>query len=97
MALILLGKTECAICKVVLAEGEHIVATSHFIADRSDPLWRFSDAAMHKACFLGWNQRENFVEKFNQIVSPLTFGNGTYHHMEPDGTITNRTRERRES
>jgi hypothetical protein len=96
MALIFLGKTECAICNVVLKEGDQIVATSAFIADRDDPLWQFSDAAMHKSCFLEWDQRKNFVEKYNETVGALTFGNGTYHYMEPDGSIIKRVRERSE-
>jgi len=67
--------------------GDDIVATSHFIADERDPLWRFSDSAMHRSCFLGWEQRAEFVGQFNRIVEGVTFRNGTYHHMELDGTI----------
>jgi hypothetical protein len=63
------------------------LATSHFIADRNDPLWWFSDSAMHRSCFLTWQDREAFVAKFNQLVGGITFGNSTYHHMESDGTI----------
>lgn len=92
MALILLGKTECAICGEVLKDGDLLVATSAFLVDQDDPLWRFSDAAMHQICFLEWDQRRGFVEKYNQIVGPLTFGNGTYLYMEADGSITRRTR-----
>lgn len=87
VALILLGKTECSLCGKVIMAGDDIVATSHFIADRNDPLWRFSDSAMHRSCFLTWDQREAFVVKFNQLVGVVTFGNGTYHRMESDGTI----------
>ena len=87
MALIFPGKTQCSICGDVIMSEDEIVATSHFIADQNDPLWRFSDSAMHRACFADWNFRTAFVAKFNSIVGPITFGNGTYHHMEPDGTI----------
>ena len=87
MALILKGKTECALCHEVVKENEEIVATSHFIPDPKDRLWRFSDAAMHKTCFSEWDQRQVFVEKYNQIVGSITWGNGTYHHMNDDGTI----------
>jgi hypothetical protein len=90
MALILRGKSKCALCDLVISENDQIVATSHFIADAADPLWRFSDSAMHERCFLGWDQRELFIEKFNQIVSE-TRGD-TYHHMNDDGTIVSRTR-----
>ena len=87
MAIVLRGKTECSVCGNVIKEGDEIVATSHFIADQNDPLWRFSDSAMHCYCFANWNHRTEFVAKFNLIVGPITFGNGTYHHMEADGTI----------
>ena len=88
MALILLGKTECSICGVILNEDDPLVATTHFIADRDDPLWRFSDSAMHKSCFLKWEQKQSFVKKYNDAVGTITWGNGTYHHMEEDGSIS---------
>lgn len=87
MALIFPGKTKCSVCGNVIMDGDDIVATSHFIGDTNDSLWRFSDSAMHRSCFLTWDQREAFVAKYNQIVGPVTFGNGTYHRMEADGTI----------
>ena len=87
VALIFTGKTECSICGVVLNEGDDIVATTHFIADRHDALWRFSDSAMHRSCFLGWDQRQAFVRKYNDSIGAITWGNGTYHRMEDDGHI----------
>ena len=87
MALILLGKTQCSLCGNVIMTADEIVATSHFIADQDDPLWRFSDSALHRSCFLTWDQRVAFVAKFNEVVGEITFGNGTYHLMESDGTI----------
>jgi hypothetical protein len=81
----------CALCGQIIGKDDQIVATSHFIGDDSDPLWRFSDAAMHKACFLEWDQRDHFIEKFNQIVPSITRGN-IYHHMTEDGTIVSITR-----
>ena len=87
MAIVLRGKTECSVCSNVIMDGDDIVATTHFIADKNDPLWRFSDSAMHRSCFLQWDQRVEFVAKFNRIVGGITFGNGTYHHMESDGGI----------
>ena len=87
MAIILRGKTKCSICSTVIMDGDDIIATSHFIGDEQDPLWRFSDSAMHRACFLRWDHRAEFVAKFNRIAGEITFGNGTYHHMESDGSI----------
>jgi hypothetical protein len=87
MALIFRGKTECSICGVVLYDGDDLVATTHFIADRNDPLWRFSDSAMHSACFIDWAHRQDFVRKFNDTLGAITSGNGTYQYMEDDGRI----------
>ncbi|CAN5198405.1 hypothetical protein BH18ACI2_BH18ACI2_09690 [soil metagenome] len=87
MAIILLGRTECSICGVVFVTGDEIVATSHFIADLDDPLYRFSDSGVHKNCFLMWEYRADFVEKFNRTVGNLTFGNGTYHYTLDDGQV----------
>jgi hypothetical protein len=95
MAQILIGKTKCALCNVVIKDNDEVVATSHFIADSEDPLWRFSDAAMHKKCFLEWDQRGPFVEKFNRIAGAITHGNGTYHQMNSDGSIASLSRENR--
>ena len=88
MAIILRGKTRCSICGAVIEEGDDIIATTHFISESSDPLWRFSDSAMHKFCFLKWEHRQEFVTKFNEIRGATTWGNGTYHHMGDDGNIT---------
>jgi hypothetical protein len=87
MAIVLRGKTECSVCGNVIMNGDDIVATSHFIADKNDPSWRFSDSAMHHSCFNEWDHRAEFVAKFNRIVGETTFGNGTYRHMESDGAI----------
>lgn len=67
--------------------NDEIVASSHFIGDQNDPLYRYSDSGMHRDCFLNWDLRADFVARFNQVYGEITFGNGTYHFMEPDGFI----------
>ncbi|HKI36223.1 MAG TPA: hypothetical protein VKA46_30480 [Gemmataceae bacterium] len=93
MALILPGKSRCPLCDTVIRAGDDIVATTHFIGDPTDLLWNFSDAAMHKACFLAWKYREEFVAKYNAVMGSITWGNGSYHDMQPDGTIIMKHRE----
>ena len=85
--MIALGHTKCPLCNAVLQAEDDLVATSHFIDTPSDSLWQFSDAAMHRHCFLSWELRPQFVARYNQIVGAITWGNGTYHHMTDDGTI----------
>ena len=87
MAIVLRGKTKCTICDCVITDVDKIVATSHFISNPNDPLWRFSDSAMHTSCFIDWNQRAEFVAKYNLIVGAITSCSAMYHRMEPDGTI----------
>ena len=87
MALIFLGRTECPLCGKPVEQDQPLVATSHFIGSPDDPLWRYSDAAMHRDCFLSWELRPQFVARYNSVVSPLTWGNGTYHYMQEDGSI----------
>lgn len=87
MALIIDGKTACALCGLVVQGGESIVATSHFIGDKADPLWRYSDAAMHRHCFMSWEKRAAFVKRYNAVVGPRVAGNGTRQSMRDDGSI----------
>ena len=92
MALIFPGKSTCPICNTVVGETEKYVATTHFIGDTADPLWPFSDAVMHRACFLQWQHRQDFVARYNALMGTITWGNGTYHEMQADGTIVSKQR-----
>jgi hypothetical protein len=87
MALIFTGKTKCVLCSEVIAAGDDIVATSHFIGDPKDSLWQYSDAAFHQRCFAAWERREEFVRRFNDTVRPFVFGNGKRHFMQDDGRV----------
>ena len=87
MALIFTGKTKCALCSEVVAASDDIVATSHFIRDQNDSLWKYSDAAFHRRCFVAWERREEFIKRFNDTVRPFVFGNGKRHFMQDDGRI----------
>ena len=64
MAMLMWGASRCSICRDVLVQGQPIVATTHFIADPADPLWRFSDSGMHAACFAGWEHRDEFAARY---------------------------------
>jgi hypothetical protein len=87
MALIEPGASKCALCGEVIGLHDEIVATSHFIADRKDSFWQYSDAPFHKRCFLAWDRRAEFVRRYNEIMTPHVFGNGKRHHMQDDGSI----------
>lgn len=81
------GRTKCAICGQPINLAGQIVATTHFISDSHDPLWRFSDAAMHYDCFQHWPHRDEFVSKYNSTMGKSVWGNGMRHLMQSDGRI----------
>lgn len=51
MALIIPGKTRCAICDRLIELGDDVVAFGPNGATEPDPLALFSDAGFHAACF----------------------------------------------
>lgn len=57
----------CALCGQALTRP--IFATSHFIGDERDDLYRYSDAAMHWDCYANWPHQRRFAAMhFNSIV-----------------------------
>lgn len=62
------GKSTCPLCGQVLGKDDANFGTTHFIADRNDPLWRFSDAAMHGTCFEAWEHRAEFEAKYQRFL-----------------------------
>ena len=84
MALIITGQSKCAICGEVIQKSELLVTTSPFIKDKSHPLWRYSDAAMHRPCFLAWSGRLFFIKTFNEFFDSHFRG---MRRMLEDGTI----------
>lgn len=79
----------CALCDQVidnaLLDADDFVATTHFL--EGGPLWRFSDAAMHRTCFMAWDQREAFIRAYNERMKGWLAGNGTYTQMAENGDI----------
>lgn len=71
MAIVILGSSECSICKRVLDDSEPIVLFPHFIEDDTHPLWRHSDSGVHKACFLTWEHADEFRRIFNETWNRL--------------------------
>jgi hypothetical protein len=87
MAVIVPG-LKCPLCGSVLGDGAELAATTHFIGDPNHHLWRFSDAAMHRKCFASWEHRTEFIDLYNDTLGMQVWGDGTRHHMHPDGSIT---------
>jgi hypothetical protein len=53
MAIVIVGQTPCLLCGTLLAQGQRTVQFPPFVANEADPIWKFSDAAMHEECFRG--------------------------------------------
>lgn len=68
MALVFLGKTLCPICGIVLQKGEELVSFAPFVANRRDPLFRFSDAAFHRRCFEGEPLAEAALRRSEEVA-----------------------------
>jgi transcription elongation factor Elf1 len=60
VVLLIRGKSKCSLCGQVLAPGEDVVGFSHFLGP-DHRLWRYSDSAMHPACFDSWPDKEEFL------------------------------------
>jgi hypothetical protein len=83
MAIVIMG-SECALCGSIFGASDKIVMVPPFIADEAHPLWRFSDSAMHRACFADWDQAEQFRGIYNAVS---TTHQRHPREMQPDGTI----------
>jgi hypothetical protein len=95
MALFAVGLTRCALCGQVLDEGDSYVATTHFIADSGHPLYQYSDAIMHRACFLRWERRPAFVEAYNAWTGTKPWGGGRPPpRMRANGSFVGERRRR---
>lgn len=85
------GRAHCALCGDVVRPDEDAFVTPDFLADETDPLWRFSDAAMHRACFLVWERRKAFVARYNRIAVRLLARDGSYFHLTSEGELVRRS------
>lgn len=84
------GRAHCAICGEAIRPGEDALVTPDFLADDADPLWRFSDAALHRACFLVWDRRKAFVARYNRLARHWVAPDGTYPHLSSEGELVRR-------
>lgn len=85
MAIIIRGATACSLCEAVLAEGEDIIGSPHFIHDQCHRLWRFSDSGMHRVCFMAWSEAPEFRAAYNDLWNKLVPEHP--REMLSDGTI----------
>jgi|SRR5918994_7432253 hypothetical protein len=88
------GRAYCAICGEVIRPEEDALVSPDFLADETDPFWRFSDAPMHRACFLVWDRRKAFIARYNRMARRWLAPDGSHLHLTSEGDIV--TRQRRD-
>jgi len=81
------GRAHCMLCGEAIRPGEDALITPDFLADETDPFWRFSDAAAHRACFLVWDRRKAFVGRYNRVARSWVAPDGSYPRMTSEGEI----------
>lgn len=84
------GRAHCALCGEAIRLQEDAMVTPDFIADESDPFWRFADAPMHRACFLVWDRRKAFIARYNRLARRLVAADGSHPLMTSEGDIVRR-------
>jgi hypothetical protein len=68
MGLVVGGKQVCPLCGKAIRQGDTVVGTALGIVDQTDPLWRFSDATFHLHCFDGWEDRNAFMKRMDELA-----------------------------
>ena len=85
------GQAYCALCGEAIRPGEDAFVTPGFVADEADEFWRFSDAPMHRACFIVWDRRKAFTGRFNAVArAHLVADDFAYPFLTGDGELTRR-------
>ena len=81
------GRAHCALCGEAIRPGEDAFVTPDFLADEADPLWRFSDAAVHRACFRVWDRRKAFIARYNRLARQWSERGAAFPRMTSEGDL----------
>ncbi len=80
----------CALCRQVVRPDDDVVVTPDFLADDTDPLWPYTDAVVHRPCFLVWPERKIFISRYNRMARHLVAEDGSYPQMTGEGEMVRR-------
>jgi len=81
------GTAICALCHQAITTDADAVVTPDFLANDADSFFRFSDATMHRACFVVWDRRKAFVAHFNRVARSFVAEDGAYLQMSSEGEL----------
>jgi len=62
---IITKETVCSLCGKKLNDKE-VISVPHFIEDKNNPLYIYSDSVFHIDCFKTWKRKDEFIELFNR-------------------------------
>jgi predicted nucleic acid-binding Zn ribbon protein len=68
MALLLRGKTDCAVCGKVINEDDEATLFPHIIANEQDALFALSDSACHRECAQSDLRGQNMIAAFEESL-----------------------------
>ena len=84
------GTAVCALCHEALRPDADAVVTPDFLADDTDSFYPYSDAVMHRACFIVWDRRKAFIAHFNRIAQRFAAEDGSRVQMTGEGDLVQR-------
>jgi hypothetical protein len=76
----------CVLCREAIPATESPVVIPDFIGNDADPLWPYTDAAFHQACFVRWEGRKPLLARLNALARSLAGPEG-YWHMTGEGRL----------
>src|SRR6266536_835302 len=72
------GTAICALCHQAISTDADAVVTPDFLANDADPFFRFSDATVHRACFVVWYRRKAFIAHFIRVARSIDAARKAY-------------------
>lgn len=66
MAIVILGKTTCALCGRLLLKGEDVIAFPPIFYNRRDSHWVLNDAGVHRSCLVEHGLADGALKKLQE-------------------------------
>ncbi len=79
--------TRCALCHAAFRAGEEVIELPDFVASETHPLYPYSGARVHRACYLFWDRRKAFAAAYNRVARRLGEADGFYLHLTAEGDL----------
>jgi hypothetical protein len=67
VAIIIRGSSRCAVCDQVIQKSDQVIGLPHFVADESNPHWRYTDSGFHPSCWADLPERKTIEGRINAL------------------------------